>query len=214
MATLPHGAAARMLYLVSFVEGGALMAVEIAGAKLVAPYYGNSLYVWTAVLGLTLGGLATGYFLGGAVSRRSPTLTALYAIVLIAALLVALMPWSAPAIMEATLALEIRAGITISCLAFLFPPLVCFGMVSPLIIRLASSEEDAAGHVAGKVYAISTLGGILATALTAFYTIPEIGLRQTLLATAALLAFFPLLYFGGISAMQGVTARSVRDSTG
>ena len=205
MSVPAHGVAARLLYLVSFIEGGALMAVEIAGAKLVAPFYGNSLYVWAAVLGLTLGGLATGYFLGAAVSRRYPTLTALYTIVLIAALLVALMPWSAPAVMEATLGFELRAGITISCLVFLFPPLACFGMVSPLIIRLASIEEGAAGHVSGKVYAISTLGGILATGLTAFYTIPLIGLWQTLLATAVLLAIFPLLYFAGALHGGGAT---------
>lgn len=187
----------RLLYPVSFIEGGALMAVEIAGAKLVAPFYGNSLYVWAAVLALTLGGLATGYFLGAAVSRRYPTMKALFIIVLVAAMLVAAMPWTAAAIMEATLGLELRAGITIACLVFLFPPLACFGMVSPLIIRLASVEENTAGHVAGKVYAISTLGGILATALVAFYTIPFLGLWQTLLATAVLLAVVPLLYFTG-----------------
>lgn len=186
-----------LLYPVSFIEGGALMAVEIAGAKLVAPFYGNSLYVWAAVLALTLGGLATGYFFGAAVSRRYPTMKALFIIVLVAAMLVAAMPWTAAAIMEATLGLELRAGITIACLVFLFPPLACFGMVSPLIIRLASVEENTAGHVAGKVYAISTLGGILATALVAFYTIPFLGLWQTLLATAVLLAVVPLLYFTG-----------------
>lgn len=182
----------------SFIEGGALMAVEIAGAKLVAPFYGNSLYVWAAVLGLTLGGLATGYFLGAAVSRRYPTVKALFVIVLVAAMLVAAMPWTAAMIMSATLGLELRAGITIACLVFLFPPLACFGMVSPLIIRLASVEENTAGHIAGKIYAISTLGGILITALVAFYTIPFLGLWQTLLATAVLLAVIPLLYFAGV----------------
>lgn len=188
----------RLLYTMSFIEGGALMAVEIAGAKLVAPFYGNSLYVWAAVLGLTLGGLATGYFLGAAVSRRYPTVKALFVIVLVAAMLVAAMPWTAAMIMSATLGLELRAGITIACLVFLFPPLACFGMVSPLIIRLASVEENTAGHIAGKIYAISTLGGILITALVAFYTIPFLGLWQTLLATAVLLAVIPLLYFAGV----------------
>ncbi len=183
------------LFLMSFVEGGALMVTEIAGAKLVAPFYGNSLYVWAAVLGLTLGGLATGYFAGAFVSRRGPRHDVLYAIMLLAALLMALMPWTAAAIMAASTGLELRLGIVLSCLVFLLPPLVCFGMASPLIIRLLSVEDGSAGHVSGRVYAVSTLGGILFTVLVAFHTIPEIGLRQTLLAGAAFLAVLPLLHF-------------------
>jgi MFS family permease len=189
----------RLLFVVSFVEGGALMAVEIAGAKLVAPFYGSSLYVWAAVLGLTLGGLASGYFLGGVVSRRWPTRKALYAIILASALLVALMPWTAQAVMTATLGLELRLGITLSCLVFLAPPLVCFGMVSPLIIRLVTTHQTRIGHAAGTVYAISTIGGILTTYFVAFYAIPMVGIRETLFATASLLALFPLLYFSRVA---------------
>lgn len=187
------------IFIVSFVEGGAVMAVEIVGAKMVGPFYGSSLYVWAAVLGLTLGGLTTGYFLGGRVSRRYPTKTALYAILLVSAALVAVMPWTARWIMDATLGLELRLGITLSSLVFLFPPLVCFGMVSPLIIRLVSTHEHKIGHAAGTVYAISTVGGILVTYAVAFYAIHRIGMNETLLITAAALASFPLLYFSRLA---------------
>lgn len=187
------------LFVVAFVEGGALMAVEIVGAKLVGPFYGSSLYVWAAVLGLTLGGLTTGYFLGGIVSQRAPHRRTLFTILLASALLVALMPWSAQFIMEATLTAELRLGITLSCLVFLFPPLVCFGMVSPMIIRLVSTHEHKIGHAAGTVYAVSTIGGILTTYFVAFYAIPNIGMRETLFATAAMLALFPMLYFSRIA---------------
>ena len=186
------------LFIVSFVEGGAVMAVELVGAKLVGPFYGNSLYVWAAVLGLTLGGLTAGYFLGGLISRKYPCKRTLYAVVLASAVLVALMPSIGAAVMEATLNLELRVGITLSCLAFLFPPLLCFGMVSPLIIRLVTTHDGAIGRAAGTVYAVSTVGGILATYVIAFHAIPEFGMYESLLATAATLAFFPALYFSGI----------------
>lgn len=183
------------IFLVAFIEGGAVMAVEITGAKLVGPFYGSSLYVWAAVLALTLGGLATGYFAGGWVSRHFPDRRALFSILLISALLVAPMPWIASWVMTATMGMEMRLGITISALVFLFPPLACFGMVSPLIIRLISTHRELIGKASGTVYAVSTLGGILVTFLVVFYAIPEIGMRETLLVTAACLAFFPLLYF-------------------
>ncbi len=175
------------------------MAVEIVGAKMVGPYYGSSLYVWAAVLGLTLGGLTTGYFLGGRISRRFPGKSALYSIMLVSAVLVALMPWTASLVMEATLDLELRLGITLSALVFLFPALVCFGMVSPLIIRLVTTHERKIGHAAGTVYAISTIGGILTTYFVAFYAIHHIGMNETLFVTAVLLAFFPLLYFSRLA---------------
>jgi hypothetical protein len=187
------------LFMVAFVEGGALMSVEIVGAKLVGPYYGSSLYVWAAVLGLTLGGLTTGYFLGGIVSQRFPHRRTLFVIMLTSAALVAVMPWTAAMIMEATLGFELRLGITLSSLVFLFPPLVCFGMVSPMIIRLVTTHERKIGHAAGTVYAVSTIGGILTTYFVAFYAIPNIGMRETLFATAVLLALFPLLYFSRVA---------------
>lgn len=171
------------------------MAVELVGAKLVGPFYGNSLYVWAAVLALTLGGLTTGYYLGGLVSRKYPTRTTLFLIMLLSAVLVASMPFTADLIMNATLGLELRAGITLSCLVFLFPPLVCFGMVSPMIIRLVTTHHSRVGHAAGVVYAISTVGGIVMTFFVGFYAIPYIGMDQTVMITALLLSIFPLGYF-------------------
>jgi predicted membrane-bound spermidine synthase len=191
------------LFLVAFVEGGAVMAVEITGAKLVGPFYGSSLYVWSAVLALTLGGLASGYFLGGWVSRHFADRRALFSVIAVSVLLVAPMPWVAPWVMEMTLGMDMRLGITLSAMVFLFPPLVCFGMVSPLIIRLISRHEEHIGHASGTVYAVSTLGGILATVLVVFYVIPEVGMRECLLATAALLAIFPILFFSRL--MPSVT---------
>lgn len=185
------------LFLVSFFEGGAVMAVELVGAKMVAPYFGGSLYVWSAVLALTLGGLAAGYFMGGIVSGKTFREISLFGILLVSGILVAFMPITAPLIMEACLDLDLRLGILISCLVFLFPPLVLFGMVSPIIIRLVSSHESRIGHAAGTVYTISTIGGICVTFFIAFYSIPYLGLKASAMMTAAILVFFPLVYFLG-----------------
>lgn len=55
----------KYLYLIAFIEGGSVMAIELAGAKMIAPFFGTSLYVWASALAVTLGGLTTGYFAGG-----------------------------------------------------------------------------------------------------------------------------------------------------
>jgi hypothetical protein len=83
------------LFLVLVIEGGALMAVELMGAKLVAPFYGSSLYVWTAVLTITVLGLTLGYYAGGRLSKKRPPERVLFIILGTSALLVLAMPLTA-----------------------------------------------------------------------------------------------------------------------
>lgn len=183
-----------LLYLVSFFEGAALMAVELLGAKMIAPYYGTSLYVWSAVLACTLGGLALGYLAGGIFSDRYPNEKALYTIVALSALFTFLLPVTGRFIMEASMPLSLKAGITLSAFVLLTPPVFLFGTVSPLIINLLSTSAARIGKAAGTVYAVSTIGGICATFLTGFYLAPFVGLKESSWIVAGTLAVWPLLY--------------------
>src|SRR5919106_258313 len=51
-----------------FIAGAALLGLEIASSRVLAPYFGNSLYVWGALIGVVLAGLSTGYWVGGVVA--------------------------------------------------------------------------------------------------------------------------------------------------
>ncbi|TNE58134.1 MAG: hypothetical protein EP344_10385 [Bacteroidetes bacterium] len=180
------------IYLLSFLEGGAVMACELIGAKMLAPFFGTSLYVWAAALGLTLGGLMTGYFAGGILSRRSSNnLYVLYWVLILAGLTLFLMPFTSHWIMNITLGLPLQAGATLALLVFMFPPLVFMGMVSPLIINILTEVAVEAGNRAGNVYAISTLGGILVTFLMGFVIIPEYGISVPAMVCGLLLATLP-----------------------
>jgi predicted membrane-bound spermidine synthase len=183
------------LIAISIIEGGAVMAVELLGAKLIAPSYGASLYVWATTLAVTMGGLTTGYLLGGVISEKYPHKLILHYIILASAIFVSIMPFTSSIIMSATLEMNIKLGIVISSLCFVFPPLVCFGMVSPLIIRLISREVNEVGNSVGTIYSISTLGGILTTFLFGFFFIPKMGLDFSTYVTALALFIFPLYYF-------------------
>jgi spermidine synthase len=182
------------LYLLSFLEGGCVMACELIGAKMLAPYFGTSLYVWAAALGITLGGLMSGYFLGGILSRRmADNLKALYIVLIAAAAFLFFMPFTSDWVMERALGLGLQAGAALSLLIFMFPPLVFMGMVSPLIINLLTREVKGAGNSAGNVYAISTLGGILVTFLLGFYIIPEFGISRPAMISGFLLGVLPAI---------------------
>ncbi len=180
------------IYLLSFLEGGSVMACELVGAKMLAPYFGTSLYVWAAALGLTLGGLMTGYFIGGVWSQRNKNnIVVLYRVLILAGFTLFLMPLTSKWIMGATLGLSLQLGTVISLLVFMFPPLVFMGMVSPLIINILTDQAKEAGNRAGNVYAISTLGGIVVTFLMGFWIIPEFGISMPAMAAGLLLAGLP-----------------------
>ena len=170
------------------------MSCELIGAKLMAPYFGTSLYVWASVLALTLGGLTLGYFWGGRLSKKySGDFNLLYLVLIIASLLLIIMPWTSIMIMDNLVNLSLELGTIISLLLYLVPPLCFMGMVSPIIINLLTEESSDAGKNAGKVYAISTLGGILFTFLMGFYFIPIWGLKIPALLNGILLISIPTL---------------------
>jgi hypothetical protein len=187
----------RGLLLVSFIEGGSLMAVELLSAKLIAPFYGASLYVWAAVLTVTLLGITAGYALGGKLSKHPAVKRYLFTVLIVSAAFVLLMPYSAHWIMSSTVnALDVIPGSLVTSLIVLFPPIFLFGMVSPMLVQHLAATLDP-GKAAGALYGVSTLGGIAATMFVGFYSIPEIGIRESCFLFGGLMIFSALLY-GGI----------------
>jgi predicted membrane-bound spermidine synthase len=184
-----------ILLLVSFIEGGAVMIIELLGAKIIAPYYGTSLFVWSSVLGVTLGALALGYFLGGQISKKYPGEQSLFTVLLIGAFFAGIAPLIAPEIMIFTDSMGVKLGSFVSVLLYLLVPITCMGTVSPIIIGLINKDIDSAGTAAGTVYAISTVGGILATFFAGFYLIPEVGIKLSAYLTGGLLGGIALIYF-------------------
>lgn len=185
-------------YFLSFLEGASVMAAELLGAKMMAPYFGTSLYVWSSVLGITLGGLALGYFAGGILSARGNRERNLYIILLSSAVFMVLMPVTAKEIMILTAGQSFLISIFSSTLIFLFPPVFCMGMVSPLIVEcIISARREAgplhSGRTAGTVYAVSTVGGILATFFLGFYCMPVFGLTKPALVMGIMLGIIPFI---------------------
>ncbi len=171
------------------------MIVELLGVKIIAPYYGTSLYVWSSVLGVTLGALALGYFFGGQISRKYPGEKSLFIVLLFGGFLTVIAPLIAPKILLITDPLGVKMGSLLSVSLYLLAPISCLGSVSPIIIQLINKNQAEAGKSAGTVYAISTVGGILATFLAGFYLIPTIGIYITAFTTGGLLGAIALLYF-------------------
>jgi spermidine synthase len=185
---------ARRIELVAFLAGAGTLATEIAASRLLAPYFGSSTVVWANIIGLTLAYLAVGYWLGGRLADRRPEPRLLARILLLAAAALAITPFVARPILDVAVrgldALSVGAvvGSFFVALALFAVPITALGAVAPFTIRLALERVSDAGKVAGRLYALSTLGSLMGTFLAALVTIPFAGTQRTLVGTAALLA--------------------------
>src|SRR5687767_5011107 len=78
LAGSPQSLPAAVLYASAAIVGAAVLVVELVGTRLLAPWVGQSHYVWTAQISVTLSALAAGYALGGRWSRQGRGLATLY----------------------------------------------------------------------------------------------------------------------------------------
>lgn len=183
------------LGLTAVLAGAAVMSIEVLGARLLAPFFGVSLFVWTALIGTTLIALAAGYVAGGIAADRLDSPAVLYAALVLAGVLVALVPaLKAPVLKLCTLA-GLRAGALAAALLLFAPALVVLGGVTPLLLRMASRRIESLGTTAGMLYALSTLGSFLGTIATGFFLIGLIGVDRIFLAVGGMLIGIGTLYF-------------------
>ena len=182
------------LGLLVFVVGMASLGAEIAGVRLLAPYFGASTVVWANTIGVVLVALSIGYWLGGRAADRRPRIEPLCFVALSAAVLLAVVPFVARPLLdvgvEALDAVSAGAfvGSLLAVLVLIALPVLLLGMVAPWAMRLAVTSVEQAGAVAGRLYALSTAGSLVGTLLSALVLIPAVGTRRTFLAFALLLA--------------------------
>ena len=184
------------LYCTVFLTGAAVMVIELLGTRLIAPFYGASLYVWTSVISVTLIALALGYFVGGHWADRAQK-TGLALIIAVSGLLTLVIPWITTPILLATDPLGLRMGTFVSTLILFTPSLFMLGMIGPFAVKLATSSLAAVGTSAGSIYAVSTVGSVIGTLFLGFYLFPQVGSREIFmgLGIALLILALGVAYF-------------------
>ena len=176
------------LEVITFVAGAAIMAIEIVASRIMAPFLGNSIVVWTSLIGVILGALSCGYWQGGKLADRNPSPGVLAAILAVAALLAALIAVSKNFCLTVVSGLpDVRISAIIGELILFAPVSFVLAMVSPYVLRLKLKEVGDSGRTAGRLYAISTAGSIVGTFSAGFFLLAIIGNTAILLCISALL---------------------------
>ncbi len=175
------------LYAIVFISGAAVLAIEILGTRLLGPFYGVSLFLWSALITVTLAALSAGYWLGGRAADKGASPSRLCGLLGLAGAWLLLLPWLKYPILTLTEPLGLRPAVLIAALILFAPPLTLLGMVSPYAIRLCALRLDEVGRTAGNLYAFSTIGSVLSALLTGFLLIPNIGVNRLILAIGMVL---------------------------
>ncbi len=190
----------RFLLMTTFMTGAGIIMLELIGARLAGPIFGVSLYIWTALIAVTLTSLSVGYWLGGMLADRHPSPNVLFGLISAAGLMIAVIPLvHGPVLVGAYEAFgeawRVRLGVLTGSFILLAPPLTLLGMVSPWVLRLALADLRQAGRTAGVLYAVSTVGSVVGTILTGFFLIPDLGVRTSLWITTGVILAPAVIWF-------------------
>ncbi len=175
-----------MLYLTVTITGAAVMILELLGTRIIGPFYGVSLYVWSSLIAVTLIALALGYFLGGVLADRFPAVRLAH-IIVSSALTTVIIPFLTGPILRATDVLGLRAGAFASALLLFTLPLTALAMVGPYVIKRATRDLSGVGTASGTVYAVSTVGSVVGTLLLGFFLLPQFGTRVIVFSLSLIL---------------------------
>lgn len=170
-----------------FLCGAGSLILEIAGTRLISPFYGSSIYTWSALITTTMAALACGYAWGGRLADRSPHLTLFARLLTAAGLTVAAVPVLREAVLRASAPLGVKLGALAAAAGLVGPALLLLGALLPIATRLTATGAFDAGRRCGDAWAVSTAGSILGAVLAGFVLIPLWPCSRILLATAAVL---------------------------
>jgi spermidine synthase len=181
------------LIILVFISGMTSLALEMCASRLLAAYFGTSLFIWANLIGLILVYLTVGYFIGGRLADRYPSEQVLCTITAMAALSISILPFISQVILTWSItglehvSVSIFFSSLLGTILLFAVPVTLLGLVSPFAIRLVTKEVGRSGKTSGSLYAMSTLGSILGAFLPVLWLIPAFGVRRTLLIFGVIL---------------------------
>jgi spermidine synthase len=183
------------LFITVFVTGAAVLMLELLGTRIIAPFYGSTIYVWSSLISVTLVCLALGYFAGGRFADRMPRPVILYLFVLLAGLSIVLLSLVDSAVLAATDALGPRWGALGSACILFALPMFFLGTIIPYALKVLAKDLKDIGVTSGNLYAVSTAGSFAEAISTGFVLIPYFAISTVVNLIAGLLLVVAALGF-------------------
>jgi len=184
-----------ILPAVVFITGGAVLVLEVVATRVLAPYFGNTIYTVSSIIGVVLAALSLGYYFGGRLADKRPAAAWFYGIILTSGLTVlgleAIIILFLPALGNS---LSLVYGPLVTALVLFFLPAALLGTLSPYAIKLQSLAfpQTGLGAVSGAIFFWSTFGSIAGSLLTGFVFIPNFGVDKIIIGVGLVLILIGL----------------------
>lgn len=186
-----------ILEIIVFICGAVVMILELVGSRVLAPYVGTSIIVWTSLIGIILGSLSLGYWWGGRIADKKPDYKIFSMIIFISAIsvgMIILLKSMVLDFLQNNIA-NIHINATIATLILFALPSMLLGMITPYAVRLKIKDMESSGKTVGGLYAISTIGSIAGTFMAGFFLIAYFGSSNIILVLSIILVFTSILAY-------------------
>ncbi|TAK63421.1 MAG: hypothetical protein EPO24_04285 [Bacteroidetes bacterium] len=182
-----------VLYIIVSVVGAVILALEILGTRVLGPFYGVSIFLWSALISVTLAALSIGYAVGGRLADNNASFSRISRFLTIAGVWILAIPWMKYPLLSMAEPAGLRFAVLLTATVLFFPPLMLLGMINPFAIKLKALSLDSIGTTAGNLNALSTLASVVSALLTGYVLIPNIGVTVLLLSLGCVLFLTALL---------------------
>ena len=186
-----------ILEIIVFLAGAVTMIFEIVGSRVLGPYFGASVFVWTSLIGIIMGSLSLGYWLGGRFSEKHSSFRFLSWMLLLAGLFIFLNAVGHDYVLKRVVKYipDFRLKTVVSAVVLFAPASIFLGMVLPYAVKLKIESVQTSGSLIGNLYALSTIGSIIGTFLAGFVLVPAFGFNNVLFSVSVVLVLTALADF-------------------
>ncbi|MBU0995551.1 MAG: fused MFS/spermidine synthase [Proteobacteria bacterium] len=189
-----------MRLVIIFITGAAILALQLISSRVMAPYFGVSLYIWSSILSITLLFLALGYAYGGRYTHKKSIVQSAFwyhSASAFSALWITISCMIYPLIFRDLGLWSLLGGSFAACFLLLSGSLFLLSAPNPLLVALRDEKSREDGHKtdsgAGYVFFVSTMGSVAGVLIAAFLIIPFTTNYLAMLLTAAILALTSLI---------------------
>ena len=160
-----------------FFTGAVVLSLELLASRILTPFFGVSLYIWTSILSITLIFLAAGYQFGGWITSKinSVYYEELFLFIpFISAIFILISTAIYPMVLPKLISLNLLIGSFVGSLILLSVPLVLMSALNPILISIVKLKNNKSkDSYSGFVFFISTLGSVFGVIFTALVIIPN-----------------------------------------
>ncbi len=175
------------LYIIAFITGAAVLAIEILGTRILGPFYGVSLFLWSALITVTLAALSVGYMIGGRWADQETTRSRLAIFLAGAGAWLLVVPWLKQPVLSLAEPAGLHFAVLGAVLVLLAPPSMLLGLIYPYALKLRAVNLSEVGRSAGNLYAATMVGGIVSFLAIELFLIPRLGVNRSTVTIGAVL---------------------------